>query len=109
MMDQHDPIEKLLRDDARAHRERYIDNAGFSERVTDTLPARARLSRRMRALVPACAALIATVFAFLFAGGLDFAIDVGMDMLTASLTRSVWAFLAIAVTFIAACWAVTRE
>jgi hypothetical protein len=108
MMDQHDPIEKRLRDDAATHRGQYIDNDGFSERVAAALPARPRVSRHVRALVPACAALLAAIFAFLFAGGLNFAVDVGMDMLTISLTRSVWAFLVIATAFIAACWAATR-
>jgi hypothetical protein len=102
MIDQHDPIENLLKADAAEFRAQHIDNAGFSERVIAELPARRRVSREMRVLLPFGFAMSGLAIAFFFAGGRDFAIDVGMDLITTTLTPTVFAFFALAFTLVAA-------
>jgi Domain of unknown function (DUF5056) len=102
MIDQHDPIEDLLKADAAEYRAQHIDNAGFSERVMVALPARRRVSREMRVLLPFGLAMSGLVIAFFFAGGRNFAIDVGMDIVTTTFTPTVFAFFALAFTLVAA-------
>jgi hypothetical protein len=102
MMEQHDPIEDLLKADAAAYRAQHIDNADFSERVIASLPARKRVSHAMRVLLPFGFAMSGLAIAFFFAGGRDFAIDVGMDIVTTTFTPTVFAFFALAFTLVAA-------
>lgn len=101
-MDQHDPIDELLKADAAEYRAAHIDNAGFSERVMAVLPSRKRLSREMRVLVPFGFAMCGLAIAFFFAGGKNFVVDVGMDIITSTFTPTVFAFFALAFTLVAA-------
>jgi hypothetical protein len=102
MIDQHDPIDDLLKADAAEFRAQHIDNAGFSERVMMALPARKRVSREIRVLLPFGFAMCGLAIAFFFAGGRNFAIDVGMDIMTSTFTPTVFAFFALALTLVAA-------
>ena len=102
-----DLLDELLKADARAHRDQYIDDDGFSLRLIDvlkTLPRPKRRSRRMRiglACLPLALALVAALFTTLFAGGQNFLIDVTMDLATETITREVMAFGLMAVAFFA--------
>ncbi len=91
-----DPIDELLKADAAAQRDRYIDDAGFCLRVIDKLPARSPVSPAMRFVIPFGFSLAAAVFVALFAGGGNFLIDAIMDIATSSMSKSAFAFIAIA-------------
>jgi hypothetical protein len=99
-----DPLDEMLKADAREHRERYIDDAGFTLRVVDSLPAMpspTRLSQAMRMAIPFGLTLLAALLVALFAGGKNFFIDVTMDLATETITRDVVALALIAFTLFA--------
>jgi hypothetical protein len=98
-----DPLDEMLKADAREHRDQYIDDAGFTLRVMDDLPVAAprQLSRLMRIGIPFGLAVIGALFVTLFAGGKNFFIDVTMDLATETITRDVVALVLIAVTLFA--------
>lgn len=99
-----DPLDEMLKADACEHREQYIDDAGFTLRVIDSLPAMpspTRLSQAMRIGIPFGLTLIGALFVILFAGGKNFFIDVTMDLVTETITRDVVALVLIAVTLFA--------
>jgi hypothetical protein len=99
-----DPLDDMLKADARAHRDQYIDDAGFTLRVVDSLPATTsnkHLSRAMRIAIPFGLTMLAALLVTLFAGGKNFFIDVTMDLATETITRDVAALALIAVTLFA--------
>ena len=66
---QEDWLEARMRDEAP-----YLDDAGFTSRVVQKLPAR-HVRRSARAIIMLGITLAACVAAFWFAGGTSFAID----------------------------------
>jgi hypothetical protein len=99
-----DPLDEMLKADAQLHRDQYIDDAGFTLRVIDSLPAMpapTRQSRAMRMGIPFGMTLIGALFVMLFAGGKNFFIDVTMDLATETITRDVVALGLIAVALFA--------
>jgi hypothetical protein len=99
-----DPLDEILKSDAEQHRDQYIDDAGFTLRVMDTLPVMhspTRLSRAMRLGIPFGLALLGAMFVIIFAGGKNFFIDVTMDLATETITRDVVALGLIAATLFA--------
>src|SRR5437763_2031343 len=58
-----DWLDAKLRDDMP-----YIDDAGFTAKVAQKLPASRRASRKVRGFILFAAALVASVITFLFAG-----------------------------------------
>lgn len=96
-----DPLDELLKLDVHAHREAYIDDAGFTLRVMDAVPARRSVSRAMKLGLPFGFALMAALLVIVFAGGKNFLIDVTMDLATETITRNVVALALIAVALFA--------
>ena len=66
---QEDWLEARLRDEAP-----YIDDAGFTSRVVQKMPAR-QVRRSYRALILVGITLAASIAAYLLAGGSNFAFD----------------------------------
>lgn len=97
---QRDPVDELLKADAEAMRSAYIDDAGFTLRVMDTLPPRPKAARRLRAALPLLGALIAAVPVALFSPVGNFVIDATMDVLTQTPSNSAYALLALATAMI---------
>lgn len=91
----HDEIDTLLKADAAQLRETHIDDCGFTLTAMDRLPARRKLSPWVRNGIPVGCALLATVFAFVFAGADNFVIDASMDVATASITPAALVYGAI--------------
>ncbi len=99
-----DPLDEMLKTDAREHRDHYIDDAGFTLRVMDAMPMRAtpkRMSTAMRMWLPFGLALLAACGVMFFAGGKNFFIDVTMDLATETITHHVAALGMIAATLFA--------
>lgn len=96
-----DPVDDLLKADAASHHDLYIDDAGFTLRVIDSLPARSQVSQVMRFAIPFVFTLLAAVFVALFTGGGNFLVDAVMDIATSSMTKSVFAFMAILAIMVA--------
>ena len=71
---QEDALDARLRDDAP-----YIDDAGFTSRVVQKLPAR-QVRRSYRAFIFLGITLAACLVAFWLAGGTSFAIDTYANM-----------------------------
>lgn len=90
-----DSIDELLKSDAATHRDYYVDDAGFTLRVVDRLPARPRVSSAMRVGILLVLTSLAAAFSALFAGGGDFLVDATMDIATGSLSTSALVYLAI--------------
>ena len=90
-----DPVDELLKADAASHYDLYIDDAGFTLRVIDNLPAQSRVSSAMRLAIPIGFTLLAASFVGLFSGGGNFLVDAAMDIATSSMSNSAFAFLAI--------------
>jgi len=66
---QEDSLDARLRDEAP-----YIDDAGFTSRVVQKMPAR-QVRRSYRALILVGITLAASIAAYLLAGGSNFAFD----------------------------------
>ncbi len=90
-----DPIDELLKSDAAVQRDQYIDDAGFTLRVINNLPAASRISPAMRFAIPFAFALLAATFVALFAGGGNFLVEAAMDIATNNMSKSAFAFVAI--------------
>ncbi len=88
-----DPIDELLKADAALQRDAYIDDAGFTLRVVDALPARSAVSPAMRFAILCGFTLIAALIVALFAGGGNFLVDAVMDIATRSMTQTAIAFV----------------
>lgn len=76
----HDPadawLDRLLADDAAAHRDAYLDDGGFTARVMDALPAAAALPRWRKPAVTALWATAGLALAFALPGA---ALDVSRE------------------------------
>ena len=83
-----DPVDELLKADAVCFRDGYIDDAGFTLRVMDALPARRKVSAATRVLVPIAFSLVAAIIAVLFIGGGNFYVDAVMDIATDTFNKS---------------------
>jgi hypothetical protein len=88
---QEDSLDARLRDDAP-----YIDDAGFTSRVVQKLPAR-QVRRSYRAFLLLGITLAACLAAFWLAGGTSFAIDTYANMAMMPVT---WMWVAAAATAI---------
>ena len=104
-----DPVDELLKADAALHRNQYIDDAGFTLRVVDSLPTRPHVSPAMRFAIPFGFTLIAAAFVALFTGGGNFLVDAVMDIATSSMTNSSFAFIAIVGIMIAVSISATND
>jgi hypothetical protein len=96
MMIVKDTVDELLKADSASQRNQYIDDAGFTLRVLDNLPAGPHFSPAMRFTIPFGFTLVAATFVALFAGGGDFMVDAVMDIATSSMSQSAFALIAIA-------------
>ena len=96
-----DPVDELLKADAASHRDQYIDDAGFTLLVIDSLPARLQVSPALRFAIPFGFTLLAAAFVALFTGGGDFLVDAVMDIATSSMSNSAFAFFAIVAIMVA--------
>ncbi len=88
-----DLAEQLLHADGQRHRDAYIDDAGFTQRVITALPPMALppatpLSPALRWSLTYGMALVATIGVTFFAGGANFMVDAFMDMATATITSA---------------------
>jgi len=90
-----DPVDELLKADATSYRDQHIDDAGFTLRVIDDLPAGSRISPAIRFAVPFGFTLMAAIVVALFAGGDNFMVDAVMDIATSNMSKSAFAFVAI--------------
>lgn len=89
-----DPLDEMLKADAGAHRDAYIDDGGFTLRVVDALPPRARsMSPAVRFGIPFGLALLAAMMVAFVTGGGSFFIDAAMDLATNTLTAASFGFL----------------
>ena len=96
-----DPVDELLKADAARYRDGYVDDAGFTLRVMDALPARRKVSAATRVLVPIAFSLVAAIIAVLFIGGGNFYVDAVMDIATDTFNKSTIAFGAMIAVMIA--------
>lgn len=92
---QHDRVDEMLKADAAGLHSTYIDDAGFTLRVMDALPARASTSNRLRYGLPFAGAVTAAALAALFSPVGNFMIDATMDVMTQTPTNSAFALLAV--------------
>ena len=94
-----DPVDELLKADAAA--QAYIDDGGFTLKVMDALPPRARSSATMRVAIPIAFTVLSAIIVAFFAGGENFFIDGVMDIATNTITKTSFALLAIVVVMLA--------
>jgi len=89
-----DPLDEMLKADAAEHRDTYVDDGGFTLRVVDALPPRARgVSSKVRFGIPFGLAALAAVFVVFATAGGSFFIDAAMDLATNTLTAASFGFL----------------
>ncbi len=93
MNTQFDPLEDLLKADAAAMQENHIDDAGFTARVIGELPARQRLSRKLRIGLPLAFTAVATAVVMCCTGADNLAVDAFMDLATETITANVLGLL----------------
>lgn len=106
----HDPLESLLKDDADAMRDGYIDDAGFTARVVGALPARHHLSRAIHIGVPLAFAMVAATIVMCCTAAGSLAIDAFMDLATETMTaNAVGLLLVIAVVIAVSVASVTHD
>ncbi len=104
-----DQVDELLKADAIAHYDTHIDDAGFTLRVIDSLPARSRQQNTLHIAIPFGLTAMAAAFVALFAGGGNFLIDAAMDIATTNLSSSAMALVTIVVVMIAASVTAVRD
>jgi hypothetical protein len=117
-----DLTEQLLHADGQRHRDAYIDDAGFTQRVITALPTKqpttlptaqspvTPLSPALRWVLTYGMALVATIGVTFFAGGANFMIDAFMDMATSTATSASVGFgLTFAVISAAALFAMVQQ
>jgi hypothetical protein len=104
-----DPIDELLKADANAHRDLYIDDAGFTLRVVDRLPTKSRSATTLRVAIPFGLTSAAAAFVALFAGGGNFLVDAAMDIATTNISSAAVAMVTIVVVMIAVSVAAVRD
>lgn len=98
----HDSLEVLLKDDAAAARDAYIDDAGFTARVVGALPARRGLSRAIRSGVPFTFAMVSATMVMCCTAAGSLAVDAFMDLATETMTANAVGLLLVIVVVIAA-------
>ncbi len=103
-----DPVDELLKADANAHRDAYIDDAGFTLRVIDRLPAKSRSHTTLRVTIP-FGLTVAAAFGALFAGGGNFLVDAAMDIATTNISSAAMALVTIVVVMIAVSVTAVRD
>lgn len=94
-----DPVDELLKADAAA--QPHIDDDGFTLKVMDALPPRARASATTRIAIPFAFTFVSAVIVAFFAGGESFFIDGVMDIATNTITKTSFTLLAIVVVMLA--------
>jgi peptidoglycan/LPS O-acetylase OafA/YrhL len=105
----HDPLDDLLRRDAAELRADYIDDAGFSARVVDALPARRRGAPVLRIVPHAFTAAAAIVVLCCSSAGY-LVIDAAMDLATETITaNALGMLLVIAVVMLLSLGALSSE
>ncbi|MBI3715541.1 MAG: hypothetical protein HY255_06070 [Betaproteobacteria bacterium] len=92
---QRDPVDEWIKADAAATRAEYIDDAGFTLRVMDALPAASLRVSRLRFGLPMAGAVLAAVLAGAFSPIGNFMIDAIMDILTNTPSNSAYGLFAI--------------
>ncbi len=104
VIEQSNRLEAMLQADSLAHRDQYIDNDGFSERVmarVAALPAPASAAStantRRRLIIIWSAALLALVMVMTAGAGDRFLIDAFMDLATKTITPNAVGLLLIVV------------
>ena len=81
-----DPIDELLKADARANRMQHIDDDGFTLRVVDRLPVKKRISAAVRFAIPFGCTLLAALIAVAFTPAGSYMFDAYMDLVTETVT-----------------------
>ena len=97
----HDALEVLLKDDAAATRDAYIDDAGFTARVVDALPARGHVSRAIRIGVPFTFAIASTTIVMCCTATGNLVVDAFMDLATETMTANAVGLLLVIAVVIA--------
>jgi len=90
-----DPVDEWIKADAAIIREKYIDDAGFTLRVMDALPASSLRMNRLRFVLPMAGAALAAVLVGAFSPIGSFMIDATMDILTNTPSNSAYGLFAI--------------
>ena len=81
-----DAVDEMLKIDAHASRSQHIDDDGFTLRLTDSLPAKKRLSPILRFAIPFGFTLLASIFALVFTSVGSYLFDAYMDLVTETMT-----------------------
>lgn len=81
-----DALDEMLKADALEQRAQHVDDAGFTLRVMDSLPAKGKLSPALRFAIPFCFTLLASVFAVAFTSVGSYFFDAYMDLVTETMT-----------------------
>lgn len=97
----YDSLEVLLRDDAAAAGDAYIDDAGFTARVVGALPARRHVSRAIRIGVPFTFAVVSATIVMCCTAAGSLAVDAFMDLATETMTANAVGLLLIIAVVIA--------
>ena len=87
----HDPIDDLFKADAQ--QQSHIDDAGFTLRVMDALPAHPAISPLMRYGLPFGMAVVAALIAAVATPAGNFIIDAAMDIVTQTATPNAMAMV----------------
>ncbi len=90
-----DNVDELLKADAAFHRDQQVDDAGFTLRLIDNLPATSRNMPAVYFTIPFAFTLFAAIFVVLFSGAGNLLIDAAMDIATNSMSKSAAAFISI--------------
>ena len=104
-----DPVDELLKADANTHRESYIDDAGFTLRLIDGLPAKSRHHKMLGVAIPLGLTSAAAAFVALFAGGGNFLVDAAMDIATTNMSSAAMALVTSVVVMIAVSVTAVRD
>ncbi len=102
VMEQNNRLDAMLQADSLAHRDQYIDNDGFSDRVMARVaalpaPAAFNANTRRRLLIIWSAALLALMTVMTAGAGDQFLVDAFMDLATKTITPNAVGLLLIVV------------
>lgn len=93
-----DAMEELLKVDAEIHRATHLDDDGFTLRVMDTMPQKARMSAALRFAIPFACTLLASVIAVAFTSAGSAMFDAYMDLVTQTVTPTLIGMAVVLVT-----------
>ena len=93
-----DAMEELLKVDAAIHRATHLDDDGFTLRVMDTMPQKARMSAALRFAIPFACTLLASVIAVAFTSAGSAMFDAYMDLVTETVTPTLIGMAVVLVT-----------